>query len=54
MLNIGRFEAFSSAIRSDHSVRINVCKGVPQGHIDRITRLMKENGVTNYRFVRQQ
>lgn len=42
------------AIRSDHSVRINVCKGVPQGHIDRITRLMKENGVTNYRFVRQQ
>ncbi|MBR1498872.1 MAG: M56 family metallopeptidase [Bacteroidaceae bacterium] len=42
------------AIRSDHSVRINVCKGVPQGHIDRITRLMKECGITNYRFVRQE
>ena len=41
------------AIRKDHSVRINVCRGVPQEHIDRITRLMKENGVTNYRFVRQ-
>ena len=42
------------AIRKDHSVRINVCRGVPQEHIDRITRLMRENGVTNYRFVRQQ
>ena len=42
------------AIRKDHSVRVNVCRGVPQGHIDRITRLMKECGVTNYRFVRQQ
>ena len=41
------------AIRSDHSVRINVCRGVPQGHIDRITRLMSECGVTNYRFVKQ-
>ena len=42
------------AIRKDHNVRINVCRGVPQEHIDRITRLMRENGVTNYRFVRQQ
>ncbi len=42
------------AIRKDHSVRVNVCRGVPDGHIDRITRLMKECGVTNYRFVRQQ
>ncbi|MBQ9293383.1 MAG: M56 family metallopeptidase [Bacteroidaceae bacterium] len=41
------------AIRKDHNVRINVCKGVPQEHIDRIARLMKENGITNYRFVRQ-
>ena len=41
------------AIRKDHNVRINVCRGVPQEHIDRITRLMRENGVTNYRFVRQ-
>ena len=41
------------AIRSDHSVRINVCKGVPQKHIDRIKSIMKECGVTNYRFVNQ-
>ncbi len=41
------------AIRSDHSVRINVCKGVPQEHIDRIKRIMSECGVTNYRFVKQ-
>ena len=41
------------AIRKDHSVRINVCKGVPQGHIDRIKSIMQECGVTNYRFVKQ-
>ena len=41
------------AIRKDHSVRINVCKGVPQGHIDRIKRIMSECGVTNYKFVKQ-
>ena len=41
------------AIRKDHSVRINVCKGVPQTHIDRIKNIMNECGVTNYRFVRQ-
>ena len=41
------------AIRSDHNVRINVCKGVPQKHIDRIKSIMKECGVTNYRFVNQ-
>ena len=41
------------AIRSDHSVRINVCKGVPQEHIDRIKRIMSECGVTNYKFVHQ-
>lgn len=41
------------AIRNDHSVRINVCKGVPQKHIDRIKSIMKECGVTNYRFVNQ-
>lgn len=41
------------AIRKDHNVRINLCRGVPQEHIDRITRLMKECGVTNYKFVRQ-
>ena len=41
------------AIRKDHSVRINVCKGVPQTHIDRIKNIMQECGVTNYRFVKQ-
>ena len=41
------------AIRKDHSVRINVCKGVPQEHIERIKRIMQECGVTNYRFVKQ-
>ena len=41
------------AIRKDHSVRINVCKGVPKEHIDRIKRLMSENGITNYKFVQQ-
>jgi len=41
------------AIRKDHSVRINVCKGVPQKHIDRIKSIMQECGVTNYKFVHQ-
>ncbi len=41
------------AIRKDHYVRINVCKGVPQKHIDRIKSIMSECGVTNYRFVKQ-
>ncbi|MBO4549576.1 MAG: M56 family metallopeptidase, partial [Bacteroidaceae bacterium] len=41
------------AIRSDHNVRINVCKGVPQTHIDRIKNIMQECGVTNYKFVKQ-
>ena len=41
------------AIRKDHNVRINVCKGVPQEHIERIKKIMQEKGVTNYTFVRQ-
>ena len=41
------------AIRKDHSVRINVCKGVPQKHIDRIKSIMQECGVTNYKIVKQ-
>ena len=41
------------AIRKDHNVRINVCKGVPQKHIDRIKGIMQECGVTNYKFVKQ-
>ena len=40
--------------RKDHQVRINVCKGVPQKHIDRIKRIMNEEGVTNYELVQQQ
>ena len=40
--------------RKDHHVRINVCKGVPQKHIDRITKIMGEEGVTNYEFVNQK
>ena len=39
--------------RKDHHVRVNVCKGVPQKHIDRITKIMSDEGVTNYDFVRQ-
>ena len=41
------------AIRKDHNVRINVCKGVPQEHIERITKIMQQKGVTNYKFVHQ-
>jgi len=41
------------AIRNDHNVRINVCKGVPQEHIDRIKRIMSEKGVINYTFIKQ-
>lgn len=41
------------AIRSDHSVRVNVCRGVPQEHIARIKRIMQECGVTNYNIIRQ-
>ena len=39
--------------RKDHHVRINVCKGTPQKHIDRIKSIMKECGVKNYEIVRQ-
>ena len=39
--------------RKDHHVRINVCKGVPQKHIERIERIMSEEGVTNYELVNQ-
>lgn len=41
------------SIRKDHHVRINVCKGTPQKHIDRIKAIMQECNVTNYEFVRQ-
>lgn len=39
--------------RKDHHVRINVCKGTPQKHIDRIKSIMKECGVKNYEIVKQ-
>lgn len=39
--------------RKDHHVRVNVCKGVPQKHIDRIKSIMSEEGVTNYELVQQ-
>lgn len=39
--------------RKDHHVRINVCKGTPQKHIDRIKSIMRECNVTNYEFVKQ-
>ena len=39
--------------RKDHRVRINVCKGTPQKHIDRIKSIMKECDVTNYEIVQQ-
>ena len=41
------------ACRKDHHVRINVCKGTPQKHIDRIKSIMQECGVTNYEIVKQ-
>ena len=39
--------------RKDHHVRINVCKGTPQKHIDRIKSIVQECGVTNYEIVKQ-
>lgn len=50
--NIGNYLE-EVAIRKDHHVRVNVCRGVSQKHIDRIKQLIQENGVTNYELVRQ-
>lgn len=41
------------AIRKDHHVRVNICKGTPQKHIDRLKNIMNECGVTNYELVQQ-
>lgn len=41
------------AIRKDHHVRVNICKGTPQKHIDRLKNIMNECGVTNYELVKQ-
>ena len=42
------------ALRKDHYVQINVCKGVSQEQINRLKKMMQENGVTNYKLVQQQ
>lgn len=42
------------AIRKDHHVRVNVCRGVSRQHVERIQKLMQENGVTNYELVNQE
>jgi hypothetical protein len=39
------------AIRKDHHVRINVCQGVSNKHIDRIKKIMEECNVTNYEII---
>ena len=41
------------AIRKDHHVRVNVCRGVSQKHIDRLEKLMREKGVLRYDLVKQ-
>lgn len=40
--------------RKDHQIRINVCRGVPQEHINRLTAMLKECGLTNYDFVHEK
>lgn len=51
--NIG-WQLEEVAIRKDHHVRVNVCRGVSQEHINRLKKLMQENGVTNYEFINQK
>lgn len=40
--------------RKDHQIRINVCRGVPQEHINRLSVMLKECGLTNYDFVHEK
>ena len=40
--------------RKDHHIRINVCHGVPQEHIKRLTVMLKECGLTYYDFVHEK
>lgn len=40
--------------RKDHQIRINVCRGAPQEHINRLTAMLKECGLTNYEFVHEK
>lgn len=51
--NIG-WQLEEVAIRKDHHVRVNVCRGVSQEHINRIKKLMQENGITNYEIINQK
>ena len=37
----------------DYNVRVNVCKGVPQEHIDRLKNIFRECGVTRFNFARE-
>ena len=39
------------AISKKHHVRINICKGVSNKHIDRIKKIMEECNVTNYEII---
>ena len=41
------------AISKKHHVRINICKGVSNKHIDRIKKIMEECNVTNYEIIQQ-
>jgi hypothetical protein len=41
------------SISKKHHVRINICKGVPNKHIDSIKKLMEEYNVTNYQLIQQ-
>ena len=51
--NIG-WQLEEIAIRKDHHVRVNVCRGVSQEHINRIKKLMQEKGITNYEIINQK
>ena len=41
------------SISKKHHVRINICKGVSNKHIDRIKKIMEECNVTNYELIQQ-
>ena len=37
----------------DYNVRVNVCKGVSQEHVDRLKSIFRECGVTRFNFARE-
>ena len=41
------------SISKKHHVRINICKGVSNKHIDRIKKIMEECNVTNYELIQR-